>query len=91
MLQTISISIRGKVQGVFFRQSAREKAKEIGVTGFVRNEPDDTVFITATGTAEQLSRFTDWCRQGPPRARVTGIVTNGKPLEEFDSFSIDRS
>lgn len=90
MLQTISISVTGKVQGVFFRQGTREKARELGVTGYVQNLPDETVYILATGRPEQLDALTAWCRQGPPRARVSGIQTTRQELKLFDSFSIRR-
>ena len=76
MLQTISILVSGKVQGVFFRHSTREKATSLGVTGFVMNQPDDTVFIIATGTREKLEEMVAWCRLGPPKA----IVRSGSPL-----------
>ena len=90
MLQTISIIVSGKVQGVFFRQGTREKAGELGITGYVQNKPDGTVFILATGTTNQLDAFTDWCRQGPPRAGVSGLQTAKEELQLFDSFSIRR-
>ncbi len=54
MLQTISLDIRGKVHGVFYRQSAREKAMELDITGTVQNNPDGSVTIIATGHAGQL-------------------------------------
>ncbi len=90
MLHTISIIVNGKVQGVFFRQGTREKAVELGITGYVQNQPGGTVFILATGTTEQLDTFTRWCRQGPPRANVSGIQTAMEELQLFDSFSIRR-
>ena len=91
MLQTISIKVKGKVQGVFFRQSTMEKARELGITGFVKNEADDSVFIMATGTEEQLEQLTDWCGTGPKKARVSGIEITKLPLEHFNAFSIERS
>jgi acylphosphatase len=90
MFHTISIKVSGKVQGVFFRQSTKEKARELGITGFVRNEADDTVLIKATGTEEQLEQLKDWCKTGPPKARVSGIEITRLPLERFDSFFIER-
>lgn len=90
MLQTISISIRGKVQGVFYRQSTREKARQLGLTGFVQNLPDKTVFIMATGLPEQLDELVSWCRVGPPAAKVDEVVTAKLPTEIFTDFSIRR-
>ena len=90
MQQTISITVTGKVQGVFFRQSAREKALELGITGQVKNLRDGNVHITATGTKEQLAALTDWCKKGPPRAEVTGVEIIELPLNLFEHFSIVR-
>lgn len=90
MLQTISITVLGKVQGVFFRQSTKEIAINIGLTGEVRNLLNGNVYVIATGTKEQLDKFVTWCRQGPPKARVTGIDIQDSPLIQFDSFSIQR-
>lgn len=54
MLFTKEIIITGKVQGVFFRKYTCEAADAIGITGFVKNHPDQSVYILATGTNEQL-------------------------------------
>ena len=67
MLQTISITVSGKVQGVFYRQSTKEMATSLGITGQVKNLSDGSVYIIATGTKEQLDKLVDWCRQGPRR------------------------
>ena len=90
MLKTVSIIVTGKVQGVWYRQSAKEKATELGVTGNVRNQPDGSVAIIATGLAKQLDQFIEWCRQGPPRARVTNVEVTELPLQSFDRFVIER-
>ncbi len=90
MLQTISILVSGRVQGVFFRQSAREKAYELGIKGFVKNLPDDTVYIEGTGTRQQLDELVAWCKIGPPKAQVTGTVITALPLRQFDRFTIER-
>ncbi len=91
MLQTISISVHGEVQGVFFRQTTHVKAMALGITGMVKNLPDDTVLILATGPKEKLDELINWSRQGPPRARVTHIDVKELPLQPFSKFSIERS
>ena len=91
MLQTISITISGNVQGVFFRQSTREKAKELGITGWVKNMPDRTVHILASGTKEHLEELVSWCRQGPPKASVHAVEVKERSLQQFDAFTIERS
>ena len=90
MEHTISITITGKVQGVYYRQSAKEKALELGLTGQVNNLRDGNVHIMATGTREQLAVFTDWCKNGPPRAVVAGVEIIELPLKQFDHFTILR-
>lgn len=88
MLKTVTIRVSGKVQGVWYRQSTREKARELGITGVVRNRPDGTVWITATGTDNQLEDLITWCRSGPPKARVMQVETSPETLQEFESFEI---
>jgi acylphosphatase len=90
MLQTISITVTGKVQGVFFRQSTREQALRLRISGTVKNCPDGSVLIIATGSAEQLALLSGWCRTGPPRARVTNIITRELPLQKLSGFVIER-
>ena len=90
MLKTVSIIVTGKVQGVWYRQSAKEKATELGVTGNVRNQPDGSVAIIATGLTNQLDQFIEWCRQGPPRALVTNVEVKELPLRSYDRFVIER-
>jgi acylphosphatase len=87
---TISITVSGKVQGVYYRQSAKEKELELGLTGQVKNLRDGNVLIIATGNPEVLSSFTEWCKKGPPRAVVTGVEIFELPLKQFEHFSIIR-
>ena len=89
-MQTLSIIVSGKVQGVWFRQSTKDKALELGITGEVSNQPDGTVKIIVTGTKEQLSLFTEWCKQGPPKANVTNLNVKELSLQSFKSFTIER-
>ena len=90
MLKTVSIIVTGKVQGVFYRQSAKEKAGELSITGEVKNLRDGNVQVIATGTQEQLAAFTDWCKKGPPHADVAGVEVIELPLKQFQHFTITR-
>lgn len=90
MQQTISIRVQGKVQGVYYRQSTREKAVELAITGFVRNDPDGTVYIIATGDAEKLQALVEWCKKGPSRAVVTNVETSILDTRSFTGFLITR-
>ncbi|HEX6429901.1 MAG TPA: acylphosphatase [Niastella sp.] len=90
MLQTISITVSGIVQGVFYRQSTKEKALELGISGLVKNLPDGNVQIVATGTSGQLDQLVQWCKQGPPRAKVTEVNVEQVTQQEFMGFAIAR-
>ena len=91
MGQVISITIRGLVQGVYFRQSMREQANALNLTGFVKNLRDGSVYAEAAGSAEDLEKLLDWCRHGPPRARVESVTTGEIDGKYYDGFVIDRS
>jgi acylphosphatase len=65
--------IAGKVQGVGFRWFVRERARRLGVAGWVRNESDGTVHIVVGGPASLVSRFVDELNVGPPNAVVETI------------------
>jgi len=89
-MKTIRIKIEGNVQGVFFRQSAQEKAISLGIKGTVKNCEDDSVEIVATGTKEQLDKLVAWCWEGPPKAVVANVTTQELSLQQFHYFSIVR-
>ena len=90
MLQTISITVSGVVQGVYYRQSTKEKALELGVSGIVKNLPDGNVHVLATGTADQLDQLVQWCKQGPVRAKVTSVNVEEVSMQEYFGFTIQR-
>jgi len=73
MFKHCSIRIHGNVQGVSFRYYAAEKARELGILGFVRNEPDGTVYIEAEGEEDALKKLAAWCESGPGHARVLRV------------------
>jgi acylphosphatase len=65
--------VSGRVQGVFYRASAAQRAKELGLTGYARNLPDGRVEVLAVGSVEALKQFTDWLAIGPTAARVSEV------------------
>jgi acylphosphatase len=67
------IVVRGRVQGVWYRGSAQEEARRLGLVGWARNRPDGSVEILAQGAPAALDRFVEWCREGPPLARVRSV------------------
>jgi acylphosphatase len=90
MNKTISINVQGKVQGVWYRKFILDRAVELNITGFVKNLPDDSVYMVATGTDEQLKQFINNCWQGSPRSKVTHVEVKEMPLQLFQSFNIER-
>jgi acylphosphatase len=89
-MKTIRLTIKGKVQGVFYRATAKDIADEFGIKGWVRNLPNNNVEITATAAEELLQEFIAWCKQGPPRAKVDDVIVEELNLEEFNGFRIIR-
>jgi acylphosphatase len=83
-----NIVIRGWVQGVGFRYAARKMAIHWGITGFVRNLPDGSVYIEAEGQEASLDEFTAWCHTGPSRAQIHSVSIEDGPLHEFMDFDI---
>lgn len=90
-LATVLIIVKGKVQGVFYRQSTRDLAEKLGISGSVKNKKDGSVEIIATGDEEQLEQLIAWCKQGPSRAVVATVETSTLPLTRFTKFIIDRA
>jgi acylphosphatase len=88
MLQSLQIIVQGKVQGVYYRQRTREKATELGITGTVKNLVNGDVEIIATGTDVSLAQFAGWCKQGPRKAIVTGVIITPLSLQSFNGFLI---
>ena len=70
---TKRLVIHGRVQGVYFRDSMRQQARQLGITGWVRNRSDGTVEAVVSGNREAVARMIDWARHGPPAAKVTDI------------------
>jgi acylphosphatase len=89
-IKHLNIRVTGLVQGVFYRATAKLKASQLGITGFVRNERDGSVYIEAEGTADKLAMFTIWCQSGPTGARVERVETAEADLVGFDKFESHR-
>jgi acylphosphatase len=85
-MQHFNIKIFGIVQGVGFRYHAIRQASSIGIAGFVRNEPDGSVYIEAEGNDAGLAEFVNWCKTGPPHARVEDVLLNEGSFKNFTSF-----
>ena len=84
------ITVVGKVQGVYFRASAQEKAIALGLLGEVRNLADGNVELIACGSSDGVQQLIDWCHVGPPRAEVEQVFVEDMDARGFDSFRITR-
>jgi len=83
------VVISGRVQGVFFRSETQDEAVRQGLTGWVRNLPDGRVEAVFEGEKDRVEALIEFCRRGPPGARVTRVeVTWRDYTGEFKSFSI---
>ena len=89
-MPTIELLIKGKVQGVFFRASAQQRALALGLNGWVMNQPDGSVLLRATGNPEGLAQLEAWCKQGPSGAKVGSLEKRDLPEEEFERFQVIR-
>jgi len=83
------VIVKGRVQGVFYRYTAREVAHSLGVVGWVRNRPDGTVETVFEGKRDRVEKIIEWCRRGPPGAYVQGVDVHWEEYSgEFEQFSI---
>jgi acylphosphatase len=78
------------VQGVYFRVSAKQKALNLGVCGFVQNEADGTVSVEVEGEPNAVEQMVSWCKKGPGLARVKAIEVTELPARNFVSFDIKK-
>jgi acylphosphatase len=66
--------VEGRVQGVWFRESTRQQAEGLGLSGHAINQSDGSVEVLASGEAEEINKLAEWLRQGPPMAQVTSVT-----------------
>ncbi|MDD2334105.1 MAG: acylphosphatase [Mesotoga sp.] len=86
--KTLRIRVFGRVQGVGFRYFALHTATSLGVTGFVRNEPDGSVEILCSGCDEEIDAFVERIVRGPSYASITRTEIEELPFKSFKSFEI---
>lgn len=89
-MPTYHILIKGLVQGVFYRATAKKVADELGVTGWVKNTSDNNVEAVVTGTEEQLRKFILWCKKGPAMAKVKDVIARRQEEMKFVDFLVRR-
>ena len=82
------VVVRGNVQGVFFRDSCRQRARSRGVAGWVTNRPDGAVEAVFEGDAGAVQAMVDWCGQGPRGAEVESVDESTEEPEGLSGFDI---
>lgn len=89
MKKSYRCSVTGRVQGVFFRQGAKDEADRLGITGWVRNEEDGSVTVVMCSTDEdKLTDFQSWLHRGSAAAHVTSVEVGPCPIGDWNNFSI---
>jgi len=87
----VHFKVHGRVQGVYFRASAVERAQALGLTGWVKNCPDGSVEGLAEGQRGNLEKMIAWCGEGPAGAKVTNVETRWDTARNaFSAFTIER-
>ncbi|MCA9658111.1 MAG: acylphosphatase [Myxococcales bacterium] len=88
----LGVRVAGRVQGVYYRASAREVARRLGLVGWVRNLPTGEVELCAEGTRAALEELLQWCADGPPAAVVRGVAPRWEAIDdlEFAAFEVRR-
>lgn len=84
------ITVKGKVQGVYYRVAVQSQALKLGLNGLVRNEHNGDVYIEAEGKEEDVQKLLDWCIIGPAKAEVAEVQSADGPLKNHVGFAIIR-
>ena len=86
----LNITVSGLVQGVWFRKYTKDKANELGVNGFVKNESDGYVYIEVEGFKRHIDNFKEWLFTGSPLSIVSSVDHKTGEFNDFDTFEIKR-
>ena len=89
-MRHLDITVKGKVQGVFYRASTKAVADQLGVKGYVKNEPNGNVVIAAEADDVALEMFLEWCHEGPEHAIVNSVASHEGELKNYRNFEIVR-
>lgn len=88
-MRCVHVYISGRVQGVFFRAETQRAATSFDLTGWVRNLADGRVEALLEGEDKSVDKMLEWCRKGPPAARVENVIVREEPYTgEFNNFTI---
>jgi len=87
-MKHLHIRVSGKVQGVYYRATCKAVADQLGVKGFVMNQPDGSVYIEAEGNNYTLEAFLEFCKEGPEAAEVVEVHSEEAPLRGYQNFEV---
>ncbi len=91
-MKHIKLNVHGRVHGVFFRDFVLKKAVELNLVGFVRNSLDGSVYIEVEGEEDSLGEFVNWCKDGPPMAKISEVETEeDAEIRGFQNFRIENT
>ena len=82
------VTVRGRVQGVFFRETVRRRAEPLGVAGWVHNRPDGAVEAVFEGDPEAIAQLVAFCREGPAGAQVEAVDVAGEEPRGEHGFTV---
>jgi acylphosphatase len=82
------VTVSGRVQGVFFRETVRRRAVSARLAGWVRNNSDGSVEVVFEGQQKAVERLVDWCREGPRGARVEWVDVATEEPEGLEGFAV---
>jgi len=87
-MKHLDITVKGKVQGVFYRASTKAVADQLGVRGTVKNLDNGDVAIEAEADNATLEMFIEWCEEGPENAEVTSVESHEGELKNYRNFEV---
>ena len=87
-VKTLKAIVSGRVQGVYYRSSAKQVAEKLGISGYAKNLANGEVEVEATGQDLKLIKFTEYLEQGPEHAEVEKVAWDYIQTKSFNGFSI---
>lgn len=88
-MKTVHVIVQGRVQGVFFRDYTQREANSLGLSGWVRNQPDGSVEALLSGRSESVDAMIEWFQDGSPQSTVTAVIVDEViPTEKIKGFEI---
>jgi acylphosphatase len=89
-MPSVHLLIKGKVQGVFYRATAKDMAQALDLKGWIKNTGEGDVEVIVTGSDSAIHQFIEWCKKGPPKAVVITVNVTSITEKPFDDFRVAR-